>query len=135
MHRKTLTLVILVAATYLNGGASVPMASIDNDTARKSFPSPSPGAAGLYIYRNTTLGGVLKKDIFIDGERVAETASMTYFYFEVQGGTRKLSTESEFSPNDLILDVEKVDNYFVRQSISSYRNGSLIAADLSDLYV
>jgi len=117
MYRKILTLVILVAAAYLNGCASVPMASVDNDTARKSFPSPSPGTAGLYIYRNTTLGGALKKDIFIDGERVAETAPMTYFYFEVQGGTRKLSTESEFSPNDLILDVEKGNNYFVRQSM------------------
>jgi len=42
---------------------------------------------------------------------------MTYFYFEVQGGTRKLSTESEFSPNDLILYVEEGNNYFIRQSM------------------
>jgi hypothetical protein len=93
------------------------MATVENDTTRKSFPSPSPGTAGLYIYRNTHLGAALKKDIFIDGELVAETVAMTYFYFEVQGGKRKLSTESEFSPNDLIIDVEKGNNYFVRQSM------------------
>lgn len=42
---------------------------------------------------------------------------MTYFYFEVPGGKRKLSTESEFSENDLVLDVVPGKNYFVRQSI------------------
>jgi hypothetical protein len=115
--RKIIVVASLILIAFLNGCASVPMSSIENDTARKNFPSPSPGTAGLYIYRNTSLGGGLKKDIFIDDERVAETAPMTYFYFEVQEGIRKLSTESEFSPNDLIVDVEKGNNYFVRQSI------------------
>ena len=115
--RKIIVVTSLILIAFLNGCASVPMATVENDTARKSFPSPSPGTAGLYIYRNTSLGGALKKDIFIDDVRVAETAPMTYFYFEVEDGIRKLSTESEFSPNDLIVDVEKGNNYFVRQSI------------------
>jgi hypothetical protein len=115
--RKIIVVTSLILIAFLNGCASVPMASLESDTARKNFPSPSPGTAGLYIYRNTTLGGALKKDIFIDGELVAETAPMTYFYFEVQGGKRKLSTESEFSANDLVVDVEKDKNYFVRQSM------------------
>lgn len=115
--RKIIAVTSLILIAFLSGCASVPMAAVENDTARKSFPSPSPGTAGLYIYRNTSFGGAHKKDIFIDGERVAESAPMTYFYFEVEDGTRKLSTESEFSPNDLIVDVEKGNNYFVRQSI------------------
>jgi hypothetical protein len=115
--RKIIVVTSLILIAFLNGCASVPMAAVENDTARKSFPSPSPGTAGLYIYRNTSLGGALKKDIFIDDVRVAETAPMTYFYFEVEDGMRKLSTESEFSPNDLIVDVEQGNNYFVQQSI------------------
>ena len=115
--RKIIVGTSLILIAFLNGCASVPMATVENDTARKTFPSPSPDTAGLYIYRNTTLGGSLKKDLFIDGVRVAESAPMTYFYFEVEDGMRKLSTESEFSPNDLIVDVEEGNNYFVRQSI------------------
>ncbi len=42
---------------------------------------------------------------------------MTYFYKEVQRGKHKLSTESEFSNNDLSIDAEKGRNYFVRQYI------------------
>jgi len=117
MYRKILLLLTLVGAAFLNGCASVPMASLEDDTARKNFSSPSPGTAGLYIYRNTNLGGALKKFIYIDGELVAETGPMTYFYFEVQGGKRKLSTESEFSENDLIVEVENGKNYFVQQAI------------------
>jgi hypothetical protein len=42
---------------------------------------------------------------------------MTYFYKEVQSGGHILSTESEFSNNDLLLDAEAGRNYFVRQYI------------------
>ena len=65
------------------------MAPLEQDKARKTFSSPTQGTAGLYIYRNTNLGGALKKFVYIDGELVAETGPMTYFYFEIQGGKRK----------------------------------------------
>lgn len=116
-YKKALVLFTLVATASLNGCVSVPMSSLENDEARKKFPPPSPGTAGLYVYRNTTFGGALKKNLYIDGELVAETGPMTYYYFEVQEGERKLSTESEFSPNDLILDVDEGNTYFVRQSM------------------
>ncbi|MCK4711050.1 MAG: DUF2846 domain-containing protein, partial [Gammaproteobacteria bacterium] len=67
--------------------------------------------------RNSSFGGALKKSVYIDGELIGETAPMTYFFKEVHAGKRKLSTESEFSENDLILDTESGKNYFVRQYI------------------
>lgn len=41
-----------------------------------------------------------------------------FFYQLVKGGEEhKISTESEFSPNDLLVKTESGQNYFVRQYI------------------
>ena len=42
---------------------------------------------------------------------------MTYFYREVSPGEHTLSTQSEFSNNDLIIKTDQGMNYFVRQYI------------------
>lgn len=42
---------------------------------------------------------------------------MTYFYKEVQPGEHKVSTESEFGNNDLMIKIESGKNYYVRQYI------------------
>jgi len=49
---------------------------------------------------------------------IGETAPNVFFYKEVEGDKEyKLSTESEFSPNDLIVKVKSGMLYFVRQYI------------------
>jgi len=78
---------------------------------------PPQESAGLYFYRNSTFGGALKKTVFVDGDFVGETAPMTYFYVDVKPGVHVLSTESEFSNNDLELNTKGGRNYFVRQYI------------------
>ena len=93
------------------------MASVEEDNAKKQFSSPRKNMGGLYIFRNSNFGGALKKSVFLDGELIGETAPMTYFYKDIKEGKHSLSTESEFSNNDLILDVKKGLNYFVRQYI------------------
>lgn len=41
---------------------------------------------------------------------------MSFFYEEVKGNAEhKISTESEFSPNDLLLKTENGKNYFIKQ--------------------
>ena len=117
MFKKVLILLTLTALSYLGGCATVPMASVENDNARKVFSSPPQDIAGLYIYRNSTFGSALKKTVFIDGESIGETAPMTYFYKDIKPGFHELSTESEFSNNNFELDVKGGQNYFVRQYI------------------
>jgi hypothetical protein len=117
MFKKTLILSALIVATCLTGCASVPMASKEDDQMRKQFSTPAKGASGLYIYRNTNFGGALKKSVYVDGLLIGETAPMVYFYKEVEPGEHKLSTESEFSPNDLLLKTEGGKNYFIQQQI------------------
>ena len=114
---KKIVWLVVVSVLLLGGCATVPMASVEDDTTRKMFSSPSEGASGLYIYRNTSFGGALKKSLYTDGELIGETAPMTYFYKQVQPGDHKLSTESEFSNNDLMLKTESGKNYFIHQNI------------------
>jgi hypothetical protein len=107
----------IIASSYLGGCASVPMASKEEDNTKKEFLAPPQGSSGLYIYRNSHLGGALKKDVYIDGKLIGETAPMTYFYKRVESGKHTLSTESEFSENDLILQAESGKNHFINQYI------------------
>lgn len=115
MIKNSLIVLTLLASSYLSGCASVPLASVEEDKARKAFSSPSADKAGLYIFRNSNAAATLKKSVYIDGEYIGETAPMTYLYEEIKPGEHTLSTESEFSNNDLILEAESGKNYFVRQ--------------------
>ena len=115
---KIASLAILTAALLLTGCASVNMAPQEESTKAKQFAQPSGNNAGLYIYRNSFVGKALKKDIWIDGKCLGESAPDVFFYTQVEGGkTHKIDTESEFSPNTLELMVEAGKNYFVRQYI------------------
>lgn len=75
--------------------------------------------AGVYVYRdNSSVGAALKKDVYINGDCVGETAPGVFFYQQVSGNQEHtISTESEFSENDLTLYTEEGRNYFVQQYI------------------
>ncbi len=109
----------LLALLFLSGCASVPTANQNETEKTKQFGAPSDGHAGIYIYRkNSAFGGALKKDVWIDGRCIGETAPGIFFYEEVTGSEdHKISTESEFSPNDLVLTTQTGKNYFVEQYI------------------
>lgn len=114
---KKLFLVIFISSMFA-GCASVPMESEEASDKAKGFNPPSDGNAGLYIYRTSGPGTALKKDVWIDGKCVGETAPNMFFYEEVSGGEQhKISTESEFSPNDLLVHTANGKNYFVEQFI------------------
>ena len=116
MIKKTAFAYIL--ALLLAGCASVPMENKEASSKAKRFSPPSQGNAGLYIYRTSGVGGALKKDIWVDGKCVGESAPNVFFYREVTGDQEHtISTESEFSPNDLKITTASNTNYFVRQYI------------------
>lgn len=107
-----------LAVLSLSGCASVPTASNAEADAVRSLSTPSEGTAGVYVFRDSYFGGALKKDIWVNGECIGESAPGTFFYHEVEGNKpHVLSTESEFSPNDIRLSVEVGHFYFVRQFI------------------
>ena len=113
-----IVVVSALALSLLAGCASVPMESTEKSAEAKKFVAPNNGNSGVYVYRSGSFGGALKKDIWIDGKCIGETAPNMFFYEEVKGDSaHKLSTESEFSSNDLLLTTSTGKNYFVRQYI------------------
>ncbi len=109
---------VVVCLILLVGCATIPMESTEKNEMAKSFNPPTDGNAGLYIYRSGSFGGVLKKDIWVDEKCIGESAPNVFFYEEVQGDEEhKISTESEFSPNDLLLKTDSGNNYFIHQYI------------------
>jgi hypothetical protein len=115
---KLIPIFAIFLAILVSGCATVPKAATTESLAAKAFNPPSPGQAGLYVYRDSNLGAALKKDIWVDGKCLGESAAGVFFYTEVEGDkNHTISTESEFSPNNIELMVESGKNYFVRQVI------------------
>ena len=115
---KIVSVIALTAALLMSGCASVDMASKAESAKAKEFNPPSQGNAGVYVYRDSFVGKALKKDVWIDGKCLGESAPDVFFYTEVEGGkNHKVDTESEFSPNTLELMFETGKNYFIRQFI------------------
>ena len=110
---------LTMTSVLFAGCASVPTEQVEVSNVLKQVKAPSANNAGLYIYRsNSMVGGALKKDVWVDDECIGETARGTFFYHEVLGNIQhKVSTESEFSPNDLMIDTKAGNNYFVKQYI------------------
>lgn len=87
------------------------------DAALKTFAAPENGKAGVYIYRNSFVGQALKKNLYLDGQFLGESANKTYFYRQVEPGEHTVSTESEFSDNAFKFIAESGKNHFIRQYI------------------
>lgn len=115
---KFSSIVFLSAALALTGCASVDMASQSESQKAKEFGAPSSGTAGLYVYRDSFVGKALKKDLWVNGECLGESAPDVFFRTEVAGGkTHTIETESEFSSNKLEMMFASGKNYFIRQFI------------------
>lgn len=114
---KKILLLAAVLVSLLSGCASVEMAPKAESDLAKQFNAPSANKAGIYVYReDSAFGGALKKDVWIDKECIGETAKGVFFYHEVDGGKEHtISTESEFSPNDLIVKMKSGMLYFFQQ--------------------
>ena len=116
MYKKKVLLTL--TSVLFTGCVSIPMENDEKSNFAKEFNPPSEGNAGLYVYRAGSFGGALKKDVWVDGKCIGETAPDVFFYEEVTANEEhKISTESEFSPNDLLVLVEQGKNYFIRQYI------------------
>jgi hypothetical protein len=116
MYKKVI-LVISISLLFV-GCASVPMENAEKASEVKKFSAPLAGNAGLYIYRSGSFGSALTKNIWVNGKCVGESAPNVFFYEEVEGGKEhKVSTQSEFSPNDLLIKTGEGRNYFIKQYI------------------
>ncbi|MGR5111037.1 DUF2846 domain-containing protein [Vibrio jasicida] len=112
-----LTFSALAIATL--SGCAVPVENEQAMQEAKLFQTPSEGNAVIYMYREDSIfGSGLKKDLYLNGKCVGETAKGVFFRKEVEANKEyEIATESEFSPNKMVLFVNASKNYFVKQFI------------------
>lgn len=78
----------------VSGCASVPMGNPQQDAALKTF-KVAPDKAGIYVYRNESMGAAVKMDVSVDGQPLGQTAAKTYLFKEVSPGRHTVSSSAE----------------------------------------
>lgn len=106
---------LFVCAALMTGCASAPLATKEQDTQSKTFAAPRADKAGLYIYRNSFGGQLLRKQLSIDGQPIGKTSNKIFFHKEIAPGDHTIATESEFGDNELKFTAEGGKNYYARQ--------------------
>lgn len=107
--------ILIISAFVLFGCATAPMAPAENDSKAKTFET-LPGKATLYVYRNERFGAAISMDVAINGKTIGQTASKTFFKFDLAPGDYRIDSKAEnTSTLQLSLDAEK--NYFVWQEV------------------
>lgn len=119
MWNKLLFFAVLLAVAFLSGCASVKMVDPSMDAEAKQFAAPAADESILYLYRTGSFaGGGLKKDIWVDGKYIGESSSCpsgTFFKISVTPGKHVISTESEFSPNHILINARGGEDYYIQQ--------------------
>lgn len=93
-QHRLLSLFALVIALLASGCATVPMASLEEDTRAKSY-AVRPDKSSIYVYRNETLGGAIPMTVTLNGRVAGQTGPQTYFLFEVDPGTHEIGSIAE----------------------------------------
>ena len=113
-------LLITLAAAVMATGCAIKMADPQASTQAKQFKAPPPGKAGLYVYRNASLGGgAVKKDIWVDGKCLGGLMTRVFFYTELAANQKhRVDTEAEFSATNAVeLTAKPGQLYFARQTL------------------
>lgn len=111
---RQFALISLVTMTLV-GCASVPMGDAKKDAELKSFTS-KPDVAGLFIYRNESIGAAIRMDVEVDGKPVGQTAAKTYFYKEVAPGRHTVTSKSE-NTDTIEVDTMAGKLYYIWQEV------------------
>ena len=106
---------LLVFASFMTGCASIPMASMDEDTKAKSF-LVRPDKSNIYVYRNESFGAAIPMTVALDGKVAGRTMSRTYLIWEVDPGPHEVSSIAE-DTSTVTLNTEAGKAYFVWQEV------------------
>lgn len=108
--------VLAVAVTLqLVGCASVNMADSQQDAAAKQFKVAA-NQAGIYVYRNESMGAAVKMDVSINGQPVGQTVANTYIYKAVPPGKTVITSKAE-NTETLEIDAKPGALYYIWQEV------------------
>lgn len=89
------SLLCVLFAALLSACASVPLGDEARDEELKTFPKVAQDKAGLYVYRNESMGGAVKMEVGVDGQPIGATARKTYLYKELPPGKHTITSHAE----------------------------------------
>ena len=98
------SVVSFVLAISLAGCASVDMGDKQLDATLKTFTIPANKSA-IYIYRNESMGGLVKMEVTVDGIPIGKTVAKTYLYKEVEPGKHIIVSKAE-NDSELAVDAK-----------------------------
>jgi hypothetical protein len=104
-----------LALAVLSGCASVPKGDPAQDAALKTF-QVAPDQAGIYIYRNESMGAAVTMDVAIDGQPVGQTGANTYLYKQVTPGKHTVTSSAE-NTDTLDVDVQPGSLVYIWQEV------------------
>jgi len=107
--------VAALALAVLSGCASVPKGDPAQDAALKTF-QVAPDQAGIYIYRNESMGAAVTMDVAIDGQPVGQTGANTYLYKQVTPGKHTVTSSAE-NTDTLDVDVQPGSLVYIWQEV------------------
>lgn len=84
----------VLMASALVGCASVPMGDPARDAELKTF-QVAPGKAGVYVYRNESIGAAVKMSVELDGAPLGQTGAKTYLYKDITPGKHIVVSKAE----------------------------------------
>jgi hypothetical protein len=99
----------------ISGCASVPMASLEQDTAAKQFQVRK-GYSNIYLYRNETFGSAIAMTVSLDGKMAGRTGPKTYFVWEVAPGKHDIASHTENTAR-ITINAMEGRNHFVWQEV------------------
>ena len=103
-------------AMLLAGCAAVPLGDPAQDRALKTFASPG-AVAGVYVFRDPSLGAGKAMQIQIDGVDIGRTDAGTYLYTPLEPGLHRMRSQAE-SVDQLDFDAPAGRLVFIRQEVS-----------------
>src|SRR5436190_5251003 len=113
MH--VLAVALLMIALFAGGCASVPMASVEDDTRAKTHSVPA-GKSLIYVYRNETFGAAIPMTVMLNRRTVGQTGPQTYYLFEVEPGQHEVGSLAE-NQSFLMLTTVADKAYYVWQEV------------------
>lgn len=103
----------MVGMSLLAGCASVPMETAGLDNTAKTF-APVPDKSVIYIYRDSSMGGLITIPVLVDNQLIGETAPHVYFRVVVPPGNHTLWAKASYDAH-LSISTDAGQVYYVEQ--------------------
>jgi hypothetical protein len=144
MFKKVMFIGLLVSTAFINGCASLPSPEVmKSETVTYQLPKlPEQGKAVVYVVRPSSLGGLVRFNVFVDDQEATSemgyTRSSQYIYFSLPPGDHKIYSKAE-NWAETLVSAKAGDIIFIQQDPSMgfimARNNILKVEDYQGKYL